>query len=262
MYQVFVSNFQRETKSWELDRFLSQYITNFKVKRSKNKGTKCTPHAIVTLTFKQDQALLLSTCLFMEKRQLSISEVKSKDTLEKEKLQRKNRTIFFSVNTRTESSDVFLDYFSKFGKVERFAAWPEGDQSGLVCSKVVFYEDQVAQRLLSFKKVTIQGKQIALLPYIARNQLENKEDEVPLLAETQIIHDSSASNDEKKLRMDWFGFRQLKSQGLRSKLLENIAFPQEVCNPQEDVYRINFGTRRRQERAGSRNRALYTQMRR
>lgn len=68
MYQVFVSNFKRDTKSWELDRFLSQYITNFKIKRSKNKGTKCTPHAVITLTFKQDQAFLLSASLILEKR--------------------------------------------------------------------------------------------------------------------------------------------------------------------------------------------------
>ena len=137
--------------------------------------------------------------------------MKSKDALEREKLQRKNRTIFFSVNTRVHNSEAFLSYFSKFGKVERFAGWPDDDESGLVCSKVVFYEDEAAQRLLCFKNVTIQGHSIDLLPYIPRKQLKKESDEVPLLAETKVIQDSSASNDEKKQKLDWFGFKQLKS---------------------------------------------------
>ena len=137
--------------------------------------------------------------------------MKSKDALESDKQMRKTRTIFFSVNTRVHSSEAFLSHFSKFGKVERFAGWPEDDESGLVCSKVVFYEDEVAQNLLSLKNVTIQGHYIALLPFISRNEQEKTSDEVPMLAETKVIQDSSASDDERKQGLDWFGFKQLTS---------------------------------------------------
>lgn len=97
MFKLHIANFNRETKAWMLTKFFSQYVTKFQLQKSKNRGTKCPVHAIISLYSPEDYSLLKAAELVFQHRKLSMTPFKDKETIQHEKNQQAQKSMVVAV---------------------------------------------------------------------------------------------------------------------------------------------------------------------
>ena len=118
MYKLYVTNFDRKTKHWELSNFFCQYLIDFNLKRSKNKGKKCIPHAYITLEDKNEAEFLLNSTIAFGDKVLKIEPYLEECALDSHKVKIKERSIYFQTSKDQEmDSQALLDAFSQYGLV-------------------------------------------------------------------------------------------------------------------------------------------------
>ena len=131
MYKLYITNFDRQTKYWELINFFCQYLTKFHLKRSKNKGKKCIPHAYITLEDEGEAMFLLNTTISFGDKLLKIEPYLEEQALDSHKENLKERSIYF--NTLREynlSGEDLLEAFTQIGQVQSLTSWEVEGTSG------------------------------------------------------------------------------------------------------------------------------------
>lgn len=193
MFDLFISNFTRDTKARDLMTTLAQHVTEFTLNKSKNKGVKCNPYATISLKIENDFQYLMNTSIVIKGRTLKFTKFKDKGTNSKsrKKASRNKRTILIRApanDLRVLEASSLRSELARFGEVKDISAWVPEPKKCSIKRNVTFKEIEQAQEALrastlSICGIDIQISQIKIAKFGGRPDSETSSDQRRELAQ-------------------------------------------------------------------------------
>ena len=225
MYQLYVTNFDRKTKHWELSNFFCQYLTYFHLWRSKNKGKSSIPYAYITLKDKQETQFLLNSTITFEDKILKIEPFFQDSALEDHKLDIQERSIYFQTSKEQNlSNQLILETLSQYGTVQSLTSWEIEGTLGLYCTKVCFHDIKTTEKCLKQGSIQIGSISLKMSPH---RPIKDVFYDISVGSSyfMKIAGNESSSrgitSQQKDFQTDWFGFKAIPRKGASSLLKDN-----------------------------------------